>query len=1775
MPENLTSIGNSAFDYCSGFTGSLIIPDGVTSIGNSAFYRCSGFNGTLTLPENLTSIGNSAFYYCSGFTGSLIIPDGVTSIGFEAFYYCAFTSVLSYAITPPAAESNSFEYYWYDNNNSTVYVKLFVPEESVETYSSTSPWNIFYTITALPDFENYEIEIKDGENVLYSLVFNMLPDKSGLEVKIGQIPTTETELNIPESVDINNSGLVLNVTSIAENAFNDEAQDNTGCEMFTSINLPTSIRSIGKNAFSGCSRVNSIKSLRTTPPTTGENCFDGISNSTDIYVLYEALDRYDITPWNNFNLIGLATIKDYEYEVKDDNGNILYTLIFNTTDDYTGLEVKIGQEPTTSVGLNIPNSLYFEEHDITYNVVSIGNFAFEYCDEFNGTLTLPESLTSIGNSAFEYCSGFTGSLIIPDGVTSIGNAAFFNCNGFNGTLTLPENLTSIGNSAFEYCDEFNGTLTLPESLTSIGDYAFDYCEFTSVLSYAITPPAAESNSFEYSWYGNNSTVYAKLFVPEESVETYSSASPWNNFNTITALPDLEDIEYRIYDENYNVLYSLILNQIGTSNNMSVRIGQKPTSNVVLEIPQDYEPIEFILDDIDITYNITTILDNAFMDETQDGEGCEMFTSIILPSTIETIGENAFSGCSGINTIKSMAVIPPSTGENCFEGISSSTDLFVPEESVDSYDKEPWNFFNIRVDILNYEYEVKDENGDVIYTLLFNLADDNSGLEVEIGQEPTTSVELNIPSSVYFEEYDVTYDVVAIADYAFWFCDFTGPLTIPNSVTAIGNCAFYYCSGFNGTLTLPENITSIGNEAFYYCSGFTGSLTIPNSVTSIGKSAFYQCSGFNGTLTLPENLTSIGNSAFYQCSGFTGSLTIPNNVTSIGKSAFYKSSGFNGTLTLSENLTAIGDYAFSNCVGFTGSLTIPNSVTSIGKSAFYECSGFNGTLTLSENLTTIGDFAFAGYNNVMNFTGELIIPNSVTKIGNAAFQKCSGFTGDLIIPNGVTTIGDYAFFRCSGFNGTLTLPENLTSIGYEAFYQCSGFTGSLILPDNLTSIGDYAFYNFSSGANTIISYAITPPIAAYYSFSNNTGTTSNVYVPSISVNDYLSQWNNIYRINIIADGMPTFTTEGEFDNVANWHVLDNGVQVSRLPEADEHVAINANMTINDGEILTVNSLGLCKDGTLTIKDGGQLIAKEIYSSITLEKDIAASIGNNLNLTTWTTISSPLKGNVEVSDINGMTTGHYDLYRYDEPSHTWQNYKNAANNGFRTFDSGRGYIYSNFNDVTLSFNGKVNTDDVKYNLTTESERLKGFHLIGNPFTHDVYLGENIFVVDYNEKQVLANGYYTLTNEGAWAATASTTDAIKPGQGILVKALEEHTLTIYGNDDGVLFSEEFNNGMPTGWSINTVYTLNYYMPNGDWFIAENFSTGYDEGYSAYEGQSAFSMSTYIPSGTETYLVTPVMEIKPRSALMFKYINPCYESDYSELTVNVSNSPTGPWTEIWTTGTSATSQSQSDWREAVVDLTDYAGTGQYIAFGHLTPEDAWYGGWGVAIDNVSITCYKPNMSIENSKRSNNKQQSLISLTVNNDKYSDKAFVVFNKGIGLDKINHQNENIPVLYVPQGDTDFAIAMMNENFKEIPINFETNVMGEYTISLQQENCEFEELYLIDKQTGTKVNILDEDYTFMSMSNDDPERFVLTKSVSGNNGLDSTNNNFAYINNGDIVIFDIEGNAQINIIDALGRCVYNGKSNDATKRISASMFTTGVFIIQKIDGNGIKTQKIVIE
>ena len=169
------------------------------------------------------------------------------------------------------------------------------------------------------------------------------------------------------------------------------------------------------------------------------------------------------------------------------------------------------------------------------------------------------------------------------------------------------------------------------------------------------------------------------------------------------------------------------------------------------------------------------------------------------------------------------------------------------------------------------------------------------------------------------------------------------------------------------------------------------------------------------------------------------------------------------VVISESTVLIYESAFYECSNLT-SIVIPNSVTSIGDYAFYGCSSLT-SIEIPDSVTSIGDSAFASCDSLTS----IVIPNSVTSIGYATFSSCDSLTS-IVIPNSVTSIGNSAFGGCGSLT-SIVIPNSVTSIGYASFSGCSSLT-SITIPDSVTSIEGYAFGECSS--LTIYCEATTKP-----------------------------------------------------------------------------------------------------------------------------------------------------------------------------------------------------------------------------------------------------------------------------------------------------------------------------------------------------------------------------------------------------------------------------------------------------------------------------------------------------------------------------------------------------------------------------------------------------------------------------------------------------------------------------------------------------------------------------
>ena len=310
------------------------------------------------------------------------------------------------------------------------------------------------------------------------------------------------------------------------------------------------------------------------------------------------------------------------------------------------------------------------------------------------------------------------------------------------------------------------------------------------------------------------------------------------------------------------------------------------------------------------------------------------------------------------------------------------------------------------------------------------------------------------------------------------------VVVEDGITSVGG--FIDCSSLM-SVSIPNSVTAINNNAFYGCVSLP-SITIPSSVTSIGGSAFGGCSGLMSVHI--SDIAAWCNIKFFYGWAMT---CLYSNPLYYAKHLYLNNTEIKD-LIIPNNVTSIQDFAFLNCSGLT-SVTIPGNVTSIGNASFYGCSGLSSVI-IGSGVTLFGEKVFEGCSNFSSAT----IENGVTSIGKEAFSDCL-LLDFISIPNSVTSIGESAFRYCRGLK-TITLPDEISMIKNSTFKGCRSLK-SVIIPSKVEFIYQEAFVN--CGLEEVKVLAITPPLGYDNSFSNY---DIPLYCPEASISSYQSTnpWN---------------------------------------------------------------------------------------------------------------------------------------------------------------------------------------------------------------------------------------------------------------------------------------------------------------------------------------------------------------------------------------------------------------------------------------------------------------------------------------------------------------------------------------------------------------------------------------------------------------------------------------------------------------------------------------------
>ena len=561
------------------------------------------------------------------------------------------------------------------------------------------------------------------------------------------------------------------------------------------------------------------------------------------------------------------------------------------------------------------------------------------------------------------------------------------------------------------------------------------------------------------------------------------------------------------------------------------------------------------------------------------------------------------------------------------------------------------------------------------------------------------------------------------------------------------------------------------------------------------------------------------------------------------------SGFTVNYRVAAGEDALFEEGFENGLG-SWTFTSMNAVNGIGGSGTYPA----GIQSAAAHSDSYG-FRFSSYTKKDNGEAydQYLVSPELTVTGTLKFYAWRYGANDKIYVGYSTTTNDLDAF---------TWDEE--SLAFESNSSWKEFTHEL--PDNVKYIayhyfGDYAFYAYVDDIAITVptSAGAWQPQAATGTTADLTGLTAGTkYDLKVVPNCDETLESATVQFTTLVGNMKYFLTAGEWGTAANW--MDE-----EIPDITDNATIRADVTIAKNYVAYAKNITRENSATVTIKDGGELYHNNAVYSATMEKEIVGAttwgtgttasdgwyvISNPLSYTSYTPTNTTYVTNLAPADVSSVH--QFDLYKYRENNMDWYNYHKHESGYYLT--PGVGFLYARNGDAKISFMSgtyySLPVADVTPTLTfTEANgEMAGWNLLGNPFSHSI-TWDNIVATNVN-----TTGYYKLGNDGAWTADPSTTTAIKPMEGFLVKATAASpTLTI--KNVAASSKGRANNDFLAFTIANSNYSdVTYAM----------FSDG--EGLEKINHRNADIHMAYIPQDGERYAIATMGDDTEMFNLNFK---------------------------------------------------------------------------------------------------------------------------------------------------------------------------------------------------------------------------------------------------------------------------------------------------------------------
>ena len=1195
----------------------LVIPEGVTAIGADAFAGCSGLTD-VTIPASVTNVGVDAFAACSNLTnivvdpgnanytsksGLLLTKDGRTLVqgvngvvtipaGVDVIGPDAFYGCGGLTdVTIPASVTNIGELAF----TACGRLMSISVETGNEVYSSRDGMLLNKDGTTLILGVNGDVEIPSGVVTIGEWAFRGYP---GLTRVV--IPASVRDIGVAafyECGNLTNTMMQGGVTNIGSAAF-------WGCSGLTRLVIPDGVTHIGQNAFSSCDGLTEVF-IPDSVQSIGYGAFTScgrLKNLTLPACMVEGDDGW--TMWNVFQgtsvenvtmAEGITTIGSYAFA--------------------QGFE-----DETCPTHVTIPNS-----------VTGICAYAFYNCPGLK-SVTIPEGVVRIGAEAFLYCRNLA-ELAIPNSVKQIDARAFSDCRGLT-EITIPGSVTNVGSSAFFRCQGL-ARVTVPACVLEAG-LGTVFPASSSITNVVLSEGCRE---IARNALGSRRDFpnLAHVFIPG-SVATIDAEAFRAFRGKIAVTVDPANAVYSSWN-------GMLLTKDGTT------------------------LIQGVNGDVTIPPGVTSIDARAFYN-------CNGLTRVVIPNSVTNIGNYAFNACSNLGDVWMPKHLEGKLSANVFANCGNATlnyydkaytVTFRTEEGVveqrqcpdgveigslpstpthTGYAFEGWwtaadgeqaSEETIVSDDVTYYAKWRGtatvDGYTYTYSVLNGQAEIGTGetgelSEAAVSPRPTGGVV--IPSSLG------GYPVTGIGEYAFESCTDMTDVEIPESVVSIRVEAVGGCEGL-ANVEIPRNVMYIDVTAFGFCYRFT--VDPANAVYSsrngllLSKDGRTLVRGVYGDVEIPSSVTKIGDSAFDGCP-LLESVTIPDGVLDIGAHAFCCCDGLENIL-IPQSVTNIGTRAFGSCYnlrsfavdpanrfysardgfllnkdgtvlvqGVNGvEVMIPEGVTAIGEAAFEDCSRLEA-VEIPNSVTDIGGWAFSGCDSLM----DVEIPGCVTNIGEEAFSFCR--LRRVSIPGGVKTIGARAFDGCWKLEG-LEIARGVESIGREAFSDLSLTT--VTIPDSVTDVGEGAFVDCGELREVWLPRRLEGQLDPDVFLGCDDALALNYY-----------------------DDLYTVVFKSDEEGVVKWRLCPAGVALGVLPPSPARAgAVFTGWWTADGEQVSAETV---VTGDMTLEARWRVVAAPVITPVD---------GTSFQDTCTVTIACADTDAVIYCSIDGWAPHLTEAYRYTDP------------------------------------------------------------------------------------------------------------------------------------------------------------------------------------------------------------------------------------------------------------------------------------------------------------------------------------------------------------------------------------------------------------------------------------------------------------------------------------------------------------------------------------------------